>query len=439
MTMPSLRFLARLALLLSAAACGQSSDTAAAAPPGAGGPGAGGPGGGGPGGAGRRPPLVLAASDVAEVRRGAIEAGIPISGDLRPIQTVVVRSRIEGDLQRVLVRPGQRVSAGQLLAEFEPSLQVSDRRAAEADRASARADVETARWSAEQSRELFRAGAIPERDLRVAEQALVAARARLAAAESRVQASSRTASDTRVLSPIAGTVEARAVEGGERVARGGELFTVVRGDVLELAGAVPERVGTQVRPGQPVRLSIAGRTIEGTVARVSPTVDPTTRSLTVFVEVPNPGGTIRGNSFASGRAVGRVVEGALLVPTAALRQVQDEGASAGEGRGAGSGTFVYRIRGTTADRAPVQLGLVDEAAGVAEVVDGLAPGDRVIVGNVAAVGRGTQVQVLGGGGAGGARAATAGGEGGGAAGAASPRAAGGAASATAASAGGQRQ
>jgi multidrug efflux pump subunit AcrA (membrane-fusion protein) len=145
-----------------------------------------------------------------------------------------------------------------------------------------------------------------------------------------------------------------------------------------------------------VRLDVGGRRVTGRVARVSPTVDPTTRGITVFVEVPNPGGALKGNTFATGRAVGRVIPDALLVPTTALRQAQAEG-GASAGTPAEQSTFVYRLRGNTAERAPVSLGLVDEAVGVAEVVDGLAPGDRVVVGNVASVGRGVTVQIIGGG------------------------------------------
>jgi multidrug efflux pump subunit AcrA (membrane-fusion protein) len=129
------------------------------------------------------------------------------------------------------------------------------------------------------------------------------------------------------------------------------------------------------------------------VARVSPTIDPNTRAVTVFVEVPNPGGALRGNTFVTGRAVGRTVRDALLVPSTALRQAQE---AVGAGRGAGSNTFVYRLRGQSVERAPVNLGLIDESAGVAEVIEGLQPGDRVIVGNVASVGQGVTVQILGG-------------------------------------------
>jgi RND family efflux transporter MFP subunit len=372
-----------LAALVAAGACSNKQEAAAAPPGGA---------GGGPGGR-ARPPLVLAATDVAPVRRGRIEAGIPLSGDLRPIQRVAVRAALEGDLARVLVRPGDPVRAGQLLAEFEASVQQSNRAAAAADLEAARSDVATARWNAEQSRELFRAGAVAERDARVADQALAAARAREAAAAAAVRAASQITGDTRVTSPLSGVVESRAVEGTEHVARGAELFTVVRDDALELAASVPERTAGEVRPGQLVRLSVAGQAVTGRVARVSPTVDPATRAATVFVQIPNADGRFKGNSFATGRAVGRALDGVLLLPVTALRQTQEaEGAA---GRGEGANTFVYRIRGGTAERANVSLGVVDDAAGVAQVVDGLDEGDRVIVGNVAGVGRGVRVQVLG--------------------------------------------
>jgi RND family efflux transporter MFP subunit len=278
-----------------------------------------------------------------------------------------------------------------VLARFEASNEESARAAAEADRVSARSDVNTAQWNYDQAQELFKAGAVPERDVRTAEQALVAAKARLAAAESRLRATAQTVGDTRVLAPISGLIETSQVQGDEHVSRGSELFTLVRNDVLELAAAVPERLASGVRAGQRVTFTAEGRSFEGRVARVSPTVDPTTRAVTVFVEVPNPGGQLRGNSFVTGRVVGRTINGALIVPTSALRQLtEQQAAETNVPR-----DFVYRIAANTVERASVSLGVVDEAAGIAEVVDGLREGDRVIIGNVGAVGQGVKVQILG--------------------------------------------
>jgi multidrug efflux pump subunit AcrA (membrane-fusion protein) len=106
--------------------------------------------------------------------------------------------------------------------------------------------------------------------------------------------------------------------------------------------------------------------------------------VTVYVQVPNPGGTIRGGTFATGRVVSRTLSNVLAVPTAALRQSQEDGKP-----------FVYRIDGRTINVAPVQLGAVDERLGVAQITAGLQAGERVIVGNVGTLGRGMQVSIAG--------------------------------------------
>jgi RND family efflux transporter MFP subunit len=162
------------------------------------------------------------------------------------------------------------------------------------------------------------------------------------------------------------------------------MFTIVRNGVLELAAAVPARQSTTLRTGQVVHFVADGRRFDGSVARVSPTIDPATRAVTVYVQVPNPGGTIRGGTFATGRVVSRTLANVLGIPTAALRQSPEDGKP-----------FVYRIDGRTINVAPVQLGAVDERLGIAQVMEGLQAGERVIVGNVGTLGRGMQVTIAG--------------------------------------------
>ena len=379
-----------LLLPLLASCGGKSSDAEAASTAGAanrsGGNRAGGEGGapGAPGGGRGASTIMLAGNDVATVKRGPIESAVPVTGDLRPLEVIDVRARIEGELEEVLVREGQRVGAGQLLARFEAVNQQSDRASAEADLASARAAASTADWNAKQSDDLFKAGAISERDARAARNDADAARARVAAAQARVSATSTTARDTRVVAPGSGIVEKRMAEPGEHVTRGTTLFTVVRGDVLELTAAVPARLAGDVRPAQVVHFVADGRRFDGTVARVSPTVDPTSRTVTVYVQIPNPNGALKGNTFASGRVVARTTNGALLVPNVAVRTSPD----------APDKPFVYKIAGDKLARTPVSIGIVDETAGTSEVLAGLDEGDKVVAGNVGTLGNGMKVQVL---------------------------------------------
>ena len=376
-----------LAAVVLAAACGDDAPQPGARPAGApatpGVPQAG-PGAAGSAGARQAPTITLASGDVATVARGSIEEGIAITGDLHPLETVEVRARLEGDLVGVYVREGQRVTQGQVLARFEASEQESALRSAEADRTAAESELATARWNLEQTAELFRAGAVAERDHKAAQQAVVSAQARVAAAQARVRATGSLMRDTRVLAPTAGIVSRKLVENGEHVARGASMFTVVRGDVLELAADVPARQAGAVRVGQTVHLTADGRAFNGQVARISPTVDPTSRTVKVYLQIANRDHAIKGGTFATGRVVSRVAGNALVIPTSAVRQ------SAGDGR-----PFVYRLAGRTLDVASVQLGIVDERNGRAEVLQGLSEGDRVVVGNVGTLGRGMQVIVAG--------------------------------------------
>ena len=369
------------ALLLTA--CGKDAATpaSAAAQPG------GGTKSGAPTGArgGRpSPSITLAATDVAIIAAGTIEDGTALTGDLRPIETIDIRARIDGDLTTVYAREGQEVAAGQLLARFESSEQESSQKSAEADRAAARADLANAQWTLEQDASLFKAGAIAERDYKNAQQAVASSNARLAATDARLRAMSNQARDTRVLAPASGIIDKRMVEGGVHVSRGAPLFSIVRNGTLELAAAVPARLAGTVRVGQIVHFVADARRFDGRVARVSPTVDPATRAVTVYVEIPNPGGALRGGTFATGRVVSRTLTDVLIVPTAALRQGAEDGRP-----------FVYRIDGKTINVAPVQLGAVDERQGVAQVTEGLQAGERVIVGNVGTLGRGMQATVAG--------------------------------------------
>ena len=328
--------------------------------------------------------ITLAASDVATVAPATIEDGVALTGDLNPIETVEIHARIEGDLTGVYVREGQQVGAGQLLARFESSEQESSRSSAEADRVAAQSELANAQWTLDQNAQLFKAGAIAEQAYKSSQQAVVAARARLAAAEARLRATGNEARDTRVIAPTNGVVSRRLVESGEHVAKGASMFTVVRNDVLELAAAVPARQSNVLRVGQVVHFAADGRRFDGAVARLSPTIDPATRAITVYVQIPNAGGVLRGGTFATGRVVSRTLTNVLAVPSGALRQSPDDGRP-----------YVYRIDGRTLNVAPVQLGASDDRLGLVQVTDGLQAGDRVVVGNVGALGRGMQVTIAG--------------------------------------------
>ncbi len=338
----------------------------------------------GRGGGERTASVILSATDVYKVGRGSIEAGLPISGDLRPVETIAVRTRSDGILEQVLVREGQAVKAGQLLAKFESTEQEAALASAEADRLATQSDYETQKWTAEQNAVLFKAGAIAERDLRTSQQTAEAAKARLAASEARLRTAQNVMRDMRVVAPVAGIISTKSVQNGEQTLRGAALFTLVRNETLELTAALPAKLAGGVREGQLTRFSADGKPFTGKVARVSPTIDPTSRNITVYIQIPNPRNALKGNTFATGQIIARTVANALVIPQAAVRISPVDGKP-----------MVYKVEGGTLSAATVKTGISDDARGVVEILAGVEERDVVVVGNPGTLGRGMKATVLG--------------------------------------------
>jgi len=131
-----------------------------------------------------------------------------------------------------------------------------------------------------------------------------------------------------------------------------------------------------------VHFNADGEDFDGKVARVSPTINPASRSISVYLQVPNAKGTLKGNTFATGRIVAKSVSDAMIIPTAAIRYQQQQ-----------TKPLVYRIVNDAIDYAPVSLGIVDEVAATAQVLDGLSVGDQIVVGNIGTLGRGVKVVI----------------------------------------------
>ncbi|MFN8580049.1 MAG: efflux RND transporter periplasmic adaptor subunit [Gemmatimonadaceae bacterium] len=333
----------------------------------------------------RNMPVVLGPADVIEAKKGTIESSIAIQGNLTPIEQIDVRARVEGNIVSVAAREGTPVRVGQVLAQFDDATMAGDQSSAAADVESAKAELTNAQWNADQSADLFKAGAIAERDLRTAQATLTAAKAKLAAAEARFKSANQVLTDTRVVSPTNGVVSVRSVESGEHVARGAVLFTVVRSSVLELEGAVPAKRADEIAAGQLVRFASDGRNFTGKVARVNPAINPASRALAFYVEVPNAKGELKANAFATGRVVGKTVPNATLVPTSSVR-LNPPG---GDPR-----PYVYAIVNGAVERRTITAGIVDDNAGMTQVVDGLQAGDKVVGGNITTIGNGMKVTIV---------------------------------------------
>jgi membrane fusion protein (multidrug efflux system) len=301
---------------------------------------------------------LLAPTDVAVAARLDLAAGVPVSGTLSAGWEARITSPFDDIVEEVLVREGQVVGKGEVLARFRLESMTTSAASAEAQLKSASADYE-------RQKNLLAEGAVSQRDLEASE-------ARWRAAQAEQAAAAKHLADATVRAPEAGSVTARSVQSGTRVKMGDPMFVVANTHELEFEASIPSEFVRLVRPGAEVKLDVTGYeagTIRGRVARINAQADAATRQVKVYVNVPNHDGRMVGGLFASGNVVTREARKVLAVPTAAIRRE-------------GDATFAWVLAQGRLQKKPVKPGLRDESRDLVEVVEGLTEGDQVVTGPV---------------------------------------------------------
>ena len=298
-----------------------------------------------------------------------LAAGVPVSGTLAPGLEARVTSPYDDVIEEVVAREGQRVAKGEVLARFRLT-------AYEADVASARAQLKSAQADHERMQNLYKEGAVSQRDVESAEAAWRSAQAGEALAARRL-------ADAVVRAPFAGVIATRSAQTGDRVGGGEPLFVIADTRELEFEATVPSEYVALVRPGAAVRLTVSGASgeLDGRVARVNATADPATRQVKVYVRVPNGAGRLVGGLFASGQVLTREARSALAVPTEAVRE--------------GAQPWVYVIADGKLAKREVRTGVRDDAHDLVEVLEGLKTGETVVTGTLAGLAEGQAVRVSG--------------------------------------------
>jgi RND family efflux transporter MFP subunit len=359
-------------LLLSATGCKKGSD-AAAGPTGKTGK------DGKPGSQAAPSTMALGPEDTAVVTPGPVQSGPALTGTLTAQRQAAIRAQIAGSVLTVTAEPGQPVTRGQTLARLDSSALTDAYNSARSAAASARSALAVAEREAARQETLVKAGAVAQRNVETAQQSVVSARATLAQAQAQVASAEKQLAYTTVTAPFSGVVSERPVSAGDVVQPGTSLYTVVDPSSLQLEAAIPAEQLAALKVGSPVGFTITGygdRTFKGSITRINPSADPTTRQVRVYAEVPNPGDLVAG-LYAEGRVESESHHG-LTLPAAAIDRRMAKPA-------------VLLVRDGKVARVDVELGLADEKAQRVEVLRGVAAGDVVLVGAAQEIAPGTPV------------------------------------------------
>jgi len=352
-------------------------------------------GGRGNRGGGRSGPMTV---EVAHASRAPIAQELTVVGNLIGDATVAVAPRAAGRLQEVYVRLGDRVTRGQRIAkieDFELQEQINQAEAAqEVSQATIRqreSDLRLAKTSVDRSVSLFERQILPKQTLDDSEARYQAAQAQLDLARAQsTQTKARldelriNLANTVITSPVNGFIARRAVDPGASVGQNAPVVDVVDISSVRLVVNVVEKDLRQLQAGDVTRVQVdayPGETFTGRIARVSPILDPATRTASIEIEIPNGDFRLKPGMYARVSITLDTVKDALVVPADAVADL-----------GGRRGVF-QPLNGTAVFRT-VQVGT--EAKDIVEILGGLREGDEVITTGARALRDGDRILLAGG-------------------------------------------
>jgi RND family efflux transporter MFP subunit len=317
-------------------------------------------------------------AEVGRVARGDLFEILTVRGTVAaaPNEDVKVGSLVAGRVISMRVAEGDRVAAGQVIAEIDPAPFEDERRQAVAGLEQARSTLENAKTSLDRAQNLFARGIAAGKEVDDAKAQQASAQAAVAQAAAALDAADRTVSLTRVTSPIPGYVVKQLIAVGEQVdgTAGQPLVQIANLEDVEIAASVPAEYLGRMRVGQKVEATTdayASRRFAGQVVAIAPSVDPANNSALARVRVSNPGALLKVGMFAEARVQVGERRGVLVVPPSALSKENGEAA-------------VYVLSGDIAERTVVKIGL--ETPNAVEIVSGVSEGQKVLTTSVHGLG-----------------------------------------------------
>lgn len=331
---------------------------------------------------------VISVGTMAPVRKD-LEVRLIYTADIQPYQQVNIFSRVDGYIAKIHVDKGDFVRADQLLVEVDHTDYVHAVNRAKANLEAARANVvsqeatiRNVKLNIDRMRALIKDQYVSQQDVDNAQAAYDVAvaqvgslRAQVHQMEVALQQAETSLTYSYIRAPFAGSISVRNLDAGAFVSGStGSTSTLSRG-ILVLQDITTVRVLVDVvekdvpfvKIGQQAELradAYPSRLFTGKVTRIVQALNPSTRTMTVEVDISNPDRALKGGMFARVELLVGVHANALQIPIDAVTRLETD-------------QYVYTVQDGKARKAPVVLGI--QSDGLIEIVKGLTGTEPVIV------------------------------------------------------------
>jgi membrane fusion protein, multidrug efflux system len=263
---------------------------------------------------------------VVEPTQTSSAPDLVLPGNIQANQQTSIYARVDGYIARWYVDIGAHVGPGQVLADIDAPQIDANLRMAQAQLELAEANLKLAQTNSARSQQLSQNRVIAQQQLDTVlatEQVQKAVRDNAAAA---LKSAQDMKAFEQIRAPFAGTITARFIEVGSLVTSGSvatvhTLFDLAQSDPVRVLVYVPQADISRVRAGTPASITVdqyPNETFAGKIARDAGAFDPTSRTLQLEIDVPNPDGWLFAGMYAHARFSTRSLTAALLIPNNAI-------------------------------------------------------------------------------------------------------------------------
>ena len=263
--------------------------------------------------------IELASSDILTADPREITQGLPISGTVKALNYAVIKARVAGEVKEILVREGDPVKAGQVLARIDPTEYQRRWTQAQEQALAAKSQMEIAQRQWDTNKALVDQGFISkaamDNSLASYQGAVATQKAAIAGAE----VARKALDDASLLAPFSGVIAVRAAQVGERVGVDAKVLELVDLSQLDVEVPLSPSESLDVRVGQVATLQLEDRkeNVTAKVKRISPSAQAGSRSVLIYLALDKAEG-LRHGLFAKG-ILGMGKSQALAVPLSSVR------------------------------------------------------------------------------------------------------------------------